>query len=108
MACGQRHILALDKRNNLLAWGANHHGQCGQNSAISKHVEDPSSIEWDKSNGKIVDIVSGWTHCMLLTGGHFHLKHKHSLFFKFFPFYLFVLRSRTRLHLGSQYLRAVG
>lgn len=66
--CGQRHVIALDTHGNTVAWGANHHGQCGQDSAKVKCVRDPSPIEWDKRNGKIVDIVSGWTHCILLTG----------------------------------------
>jgi alpha-tubulin suppressor-like RCC1 family protein len=68
VSCGQRHIVALNTKNKLVAWGANNHGQCGQNSANTKHIKDPLIIEWEESNGKIVDVVSGWTHSLVLTG----------------------------------------
>ena len=51
--------MTLNTQNKLVAWGANNHGQCGQDSTNTKHIKDPSYIEWDESNGKIVDVVTG-------------------------------------------------
>ncbi|XP_046649230.1 secretion-regulating guanine nucleotide exchange factor-like [Daphnia pulicaria] len=66
-SCGQRHIVALTTKNKLLAWGGNNHGQCGQSSTTTKHIKEPLSIEWDESNGRIENVVSGWTHSLVLT-----------------------------------------
>jgi alpha-tubulin suppressor-like RCC1 family protein len=60
--------VALTIKNKLLAWGGNNHGQCGQNSTTTKHIKEPLSIEWDGSNGRIENVVSGWTHSLVLTG----------------------------------------
>lgn len=65
VSCGQQHIVALNTLNQLIAWGTNNHGQCGQERL--KQIQYPSAIEWDEENGKILDVVSGWTHCMVLT-----------------------------------------
>lgn len=59
--------MVLDNSGSLFAWGANNHGQCGM-SPNTKIVPEPCKVRWDANCGTIVDISSGWTHCMLLTG----------------------------------------
>ena len=68
VACGQHHISTLDAAGNLMSWGANRYGQCGQNPDVFKVLSEPSSVALPKHCGKIVDVVSGWTHTMALTG----------------------------------------
>lgn len=68
VSCGQQHIVTLNAEGVLKSWGSNRYGQCGQNSNELRVVSQPKTIDWDPSFGKIVDIVSGWSHSLVLTG----------------------------------------
>merc|ERR550534_2272043 len=50
-----------------MSWGANRHGQCGQDSDVFKALSEPTLVAMPQYCGKVVDIVSGWTHMMALT-----------------------------------------
>lgn len=68
VVCGQHHISTLDKVGNIMSWGANRYGQCAQNPDLYKVLSEPSSVTMPEQCGRVVDIVSGWTHTMALTG----------------------------------------
>ena len=69
IACGQNHIIVVDTKGNMFAWGSNNYGQCGKDSTTAKVISRPTVIDWDTdNNGQILEIVSGWSHSLLLTG----------------------------------------
>lgn len=62
--------MVLNTEGRLLGWGSNRYGQCGLKNEQFKVVSQPSMIDWHPSFGKIIDLVSGWSHSIVLTGNN--------------------------------------
>lgn len=64
ITAGARHSLVMDENNKVWAFGDNSEGQC---TGEGTRLVIPQEIHFE-SKEKIVDIFSGYSHCLLLTG----------------------------------------
>jgi alpha-tubulin suppressor-like RCC1 family protein len=75
IACGNRHVLALDSLGRVHAWGCNANGQLGNNTQADSYI--PILITGFGSltgNVFIVSIACGYYHSMALDSfGHLHV-----------------------------------
>ena len=61
---GARHSLILDEFNKVFAFGDNSEGQC---TGAGTRIVTPTHIQFE-SKELVMDIYSGYSHCVLLTG----------------------------------------
>ncbi len=64
IAVGARHSLILLKDGDLYAFGDNSDGQC---TGYTTRYPSPVKISFDNKE-KIVDVYSGYTHCLIILG----------------------------------------
>lgn len=61
---GARHSLVIDEFNKVYAFGDNSEGQC---TSGGTRIVNPTPIHFE-SKDMIIDIFSGYSHCVLMTG----------------------------------------
>ena len=52
----------------VVAWGDNHHAQCGQDPSNTTQVTTPYCLPQGTFDRPVVDIACGWTHNLAVTG----------------------------------------
>lgn len=65
ISCGDNHSFALTQDGEVLAWGANAHGQLGDGSSLNKLTA--TKIRWQPASGKIKAISGGEAHSAAVT-----------------------------------------
>jgi len=69
IAAGESHTLFLTNLHRIFATGNNDHGQCGDNSTISKNLPTLVKIISLPANDQIIHIYAGLQHSLCLTNG---------------------------------------
>ena len=66
---GMQHVLALDERGGLWAWGSNFHGQLGLGAALLETLR-PAPVPLGALGGlRVHAVAAGLAHCLLSAGG---------------------------------------
>lgn len=63
---GIKHSIIFLNNNKLLAVGSNEFGQLGMDSSMTQIV-NPVLVDMDQFSGKIIDVVCGYNHTLILT-----------------------------------------
>jgi alpha-tubulin suppressor-like RCC1 family protein len=68
VAAGMQHVLALDERGGLWAWGSNYHGQLGLGPALLETLR-PAPVPLGALGGlRVHAVAAGLAHCLLSAG----------------------------------------
>ena len=69
VACSGDCVLALNEKGEVFGWGNSEYGQF--NSVTDEQqLARPTKLDVDKTVGKVIDIASGGSICMVLNGIH--------------------------------------
>ena len=52
----------------IICWGENNYGQLSLSPDVIKVIVDPYIVNMQHFEGRVIDVQTGWTHVLALTG----------------------------------------
>uniref|UniRef100_T1H2N0 RCC1-like domain-containing protein n=1 Tax=Megaselia scalaris TaxID=36166 RepID=T1H2N0_MEGSC len=66
LACSSDCVLAVNENGEVFGWGNSEYGQLDDSEDAAQQINTPKALELTKGHGKIKDVASGGSFCMIL------------------------------------------